>query len=446
VPFHKKAFEEKRMRIAVIGSGISGLSCANQLSLAGYDVSLFEANDYFGGHTHTVDVTVDGVTHGVDTGFLVFNHQTYPNLVQMLRTLGVETTATDMSFSVKMPVSGNRTLEWAGSNLDTVFAQRSNLLRPAFLGMLRDILRFHRQTVSMLRAGHLESCQDSLGEFLRLNGYGAAFRDWYLLPMAGCIWSCPTRQMLAFPLASFVRFCHNHGLLQVSDRPLWYTVTGGARRYVDKLLPVIPRRHRNTPVTSIVRPAHGNGMIQVDSLLGQEFFDHVVLASHSDQSLAMLRDADKAESEILGAVRYQPNRAVLHTDTSCLPQDEKTWSAWNYEGRGGPESRVCVHYLINKLQPLPFRQPILVSLNPVNEPDPGKVIAAFDYAHPVFDAAAVAAQGRLTEIQGRRNTWFAGAWTGYGFHEDGLRSGLAVARAIMHASQSSALAPAALAA
>ncbi|NEX64300.1 NAD(P)/FAD-dependent oxidoreductase [Noviherbaspirillum galbum] len=428
------------MKIAVIGSGISGLSCAYQLSLAGHEVSLFEANNYFGGHTHTVDVSMGGVTHGVDTGFLVFNHRTYPNLVRLLDLLGVDTTATDMSFSVKMPLSASRILEWAGTSLATVFAQRANLVRPAFLGMLRDILRFHRHTGELMRTGRLESQAGALGDFLRAHRYGDAFRDWYLLPMAGCIWSCPTQTMLSFPLASFVRFCHNHGLLQVNDRPQWYTVTGGARRYVEKLLPFIAHKYLRTPVVSIRRDPGEEGRgesVWVDTLQGRQRFDQVVLATHSDQSLRLLRDADRAECDILGAVRYQPNRAVLHADASCLPRDKQIWSAWNYEGARsnddmhGSASRVCVHYLINKLQPLPFREPVIVSLNPVSEPDPAKTFASFDYAHPVFDAAAVAAQARLGEVQGRRNTWFAGAWTGYGFHEDGLRSGMAVASAIM---------------
>ena len=418
------------MKIAVIGSGISGLSAAWQLSRDGHEVALFEAGSYFGGHTNTVDVTLDGVTHGVDTGFLVFNHRTYPNLVRLFDELGVHTTASDMSFAVKLPLPGGRWLEWAGSNLDTVFAQRRNLFSPRFLRMIADILRFNRQTTAMAQSeGALEAI--SLGDFLSKEAYSAEFRDWYLLPMAGCIWSCPTEQMLAFPLATFVRFCHNHGLIQVNDRPQWHTVTGGAKHYVQKMLPAIAHKFLNTPVREVTRLDHvGQQQVRVVTDSGTRLFDHAVLACHSDQSLAILKDASPAERQILSAVRYQPNHAVLHTDERCLPVLKKAWSAWNYETAGTAEPQVCVHYLLNRLQPLPFRQQVIVTLNPVSEIDPSSILAEFDYAHPVFDAAAIAAQQALPAIQGMRNTWFAGAWTGYGFHEDGLKSGLAVARDI----------------
>lgn len=421
------------MKIAVIGSGISGLSAAWQLSRDGHEVALYEAGQYFGGHTNTVDVDIDGQQFGVDTGFLVFNHRTYPNLVRLFEQLQVHTSASDMSFAVKMPMSssvGARTLEWAGSNLDTVFAQRRNLLSPRFWRMLRDILRFNRQTTEMaLTAGAMDEIP--LGEFLDANRYSTEFRDWYLLPMAGCIWSCPTEQMLAFPLATFVRFCHNHGLIQVSDRPQWHTVTGGARHYVKKMLDAIPQSYLNTAVTSVRRvPVGASYQVRIESSRGVQLVDHVVLATHSDQSLRMLQDASDAERGVLAAVGYQPNQAILHTDASCLPERRKAWSAWNYESTGIDESRVCVHYLLNKLQPLPVKTPVIVSLNPVHAPDPSKVLGRFDYAHPVFDGPAINAQRQLGLLQGERNTWFAGAWTGYGFHEDGLKSGLSVAAAI----------------
>ncbi len=418
------------MKIAVVGAGISGLSCAYRLTQGGHDVTLFEANGYFGGHTHTVDVTLDGQTHGVDTGFLVFNQNTYPNLVSLFDELNIPTASTDMSFSVKLPL-GNRQLEWAGGDLDAVFAQRRNLFSPRFLHMLRDILRFNQQTTAMAASGADLDSALSLGTFLDQNHYSAQFRAWYLLPMAGCIWSCPTEQMLAFPLSTFVRFCHNHGLLQVNGRPKWQTVRGGARQYVDKLLAGIGHTALHTPVTSVTRSTHtGHTRVTIEAAGVSQLFDHVVLASHSDQTLKLLQDATQKERELLGAIRYEPNRAVLHTDVRCLPKSRKTWSAWNYQSDNSPTPKVCVHYLINKLQPLPFKTPVIVSLNPVTEPDPACVIDQYDYAHPVFDAAAIRAQGQLELIQGQQNTWFAGAWTGYGFHEDGLKSGLAVACAI----------------
>ncbi|MFM7658587.1 MAG: NAD(P)/FAD-dependent oxidoreductase [Burkholderiaceae bacterium] len=421
------------MKIAVVGSGISGLSAAWQLSRDGHEVALYEAGDYFGGHTHTVDVDIDGQRFGVDTGFLVFNHRTYPNLVRLFEQLDVHTSASDMSFAVKMPMSsdvGSRTLEWAGSNLDTVFAQRRNLLSPRFWRMLRDIVRFNRQTTELaLTEGAMDEIP--LGDFLNENRYSTEFRDWYLLPMAGCIWSCPTEQMLAFPLATFVRFCHNHGLIQVNNRPQWHTVTGGARHYVEKMLAIIAHPYLSTAVTSVRRvPLGSSYQVRIESARGMQLYDHVVLAAHSDQSLKLLHDVSDAERAVLAAVGYQPNLAVLHTDASCLPQSRKAWSAWNYESAGPGEPNVCVHYLLNKLQPLPVKTPVIVSLNPIHAPDPGKVLASFDYAHPVFDGPAVDAQRKLRALQGQRNTWFAGAWTGYGFHEDGLKSGLSVAAAI----------------
>lgn len=417
------------MKIAVIGAGISGLSSAYRLVQAGADVTLYEAGSYFGGHSHTVDVDVDGFRFGVDTGFLVFNQRTYPKLIALFEELGVDSVGSDMSFSVKLPVAG-RTLEWAGSNLDTVFTQRRNLLNPRFLRMVRDILRFNKEA-TLLATGAGSMPAQSLGAFLSERRYSDEFRNWYLLPMAACIWSCPAGQMLAFPAASFIRFCHNHGLLQVSDRPQWRTVRGGSRVYVDKLLAAIPSRRLVMPVRSVTRaPQGGARSVRVETAAGAEQFDQVVLACHSDQALALLHDARDDERAVLGAIGYQPNRAVLHTDASCLPENRRAWSAWNYQSTASATPDVCVHYLINKLQPLPCQTPVIVSLNPIDQPDPRLVLGQFDYAHPVFDAAAVAAQGRLASLQGVQGTWFAGAWTGYGFHEDGLSSGLAVAGAL----------------
>jgi len=423
-------FEKPSKKIAVVGAGISGLSCAYRLVQAGHIVTLFEANDYFGGHTHTVDVTIDGISHGVDTGFLVFNHKTYPNLVSLFDELKVDTSASDMSFSVKLPLE-NRVLEWSGGNLNTVFAQRRNLFDPRFIRMLRDILRFNKATTKLATGPQDTLHELSLGDYLYRQDYSTEFINWYLLPMAGCIWSCPTAQMLSYPLYTFVRFCHNHGLLQVSDRPQWRTVKGGARQYVDKLLQGIPDKRLGDPVRSVRRNQVGHHMqILIESSSGSELYDHVVMAGHSDQSLRLLKDILPGEHRLLGAIGYQPNRAVLHTDASVLPNNKRTWSAWNYQSGNLSDPQVCVHYLINKLQPLPFVKPVIVSLNPIDEPHPSQVIDSFEYAHPVFDSAAISAQQDLPLLQGRHNTWFAGAWTGYGFHEDGLKSGLAVAQAI----------------
>jgi predicted NAD/FAD-binding protein len=416
------------MKIAVVGAGISGLACAYRLAQASIDVTLFESGAYFGGHSNTVDVALDGLSFGVDTGFLVFNDRTYPNLIALFDELAVETAPSDMSFSVRLPLPGGRTLEWAGASLDAVFAQRANLASPRFLRMLRDILRFNREASALARAGAIPAV--ALGAWLDERGYGAQFRTWYLLPMAACIWSCPPDQMLAFPLSAFVRFCDNHGLLQVSGRPQWRTVKGGSRHYVDKMTAAIPSRRLRTPVLSVRRGAGGPRAVRLETAAGCEYFDHVVMACHSDQALALLGDAGADERALLSAVRYQQNSAVLHTDASCLPARRKAWSAWNYQSSAAAEPRVCVHYLLNMLQPLPCSTPVIVSLNPIDDPAPAAVIARFDYAHPVFDEAAIAAQGRLASLQGTRNTWFAGAWTAYGFHEDGLKSGLAVAAAL----------------
>ncbi len=414
-------------RVAVVGAGIAGLAAAHALRERAH-VTLFEADARFGGHAHTVDVTLDGVTHGVDTGFLVFNHRTYPLLTRLFDELGVVTAPSDMSFSVQVP---DERLEWSGSNLTSVFVQKRNLLRPRFLAMLAQILRFNREATALATRGDDAALAEPVADFLARNGYGAAFRDWYLLPMIGCIWSCPTEQMLRFPIGTLIRFCHNHGLIQVNDRPQWYTVRGGSRHYVRRLLDQIADARAGCPVRRVRRvpPGAGDAGVWVDSAAGSERFDDVVLACHSDQALALLADATPAERELLGAIRYHANRAVLHTDASLLPRRRGAWAAWNYAraaDAGREQAQVCLHYLINRLQPLPWSTPVIVSLNPdpARAPDPGRVLGAFDYAHPVFDLDAVAAQKRLAEIQGRSHLWFCGAWTRYGFHEDGLASAL----------------------
>ena len=429
------------MRIAVVGSGIAGLAAAYQLRDHA-EVTLFEAGDYFGGHTHTVDVSLpagpkgETVTHGVDTGFLVFNERTYPQLIALFAELGIATAPSDMSFSVQSR-SGADALEWSGSNLNTVFAQRSNLVRPRFWGMLSDLLRFNALTTRMALEGSAESLQQPLGEFLDQHRFGQAFREAYFLPMMACIWSCPTRQMLEFPVSTMVRFCHNHGLLQISGRPQWHTVRGGARHYVDAILQGIPHKHLRSPVHRVQTLADGRVSLHLDT--GEAVFDKVVLACHSDQALALLDQPTAEEQRLLGAIRYQPNTAVLHTDVHQLPRRKAAWAAWNYE-RGAADSSgdagddapsVCLHYLLNRLQPLPWETPVIVSLNPLRPIDPRHALGRFDYAHPVFDLPAVAAQAQMDTIQGAQGRYFCGAWMGYGFHEDGLKAGRHAAQRLL---------------
>ena len=411
---------KRKQRIAVVGAGISGLASAWLLGRE-HQVTLFEAGSYLGGHTNTVDVHLEGKSHPVDTGFLVFNEKTYPNLIAMFDLLGVQSVETEMSFAVSLE---NPDIEWSGSSLATVFGQKRNLVRRQFWAMLSDILRFNRESVSWL-ALHPGN-KRSLRSFLEEGRYSAAFSEWYLLPMAAAIWSCPTGQMLDTPLATFVRFCQNHGLLQIFDRPLWRTVKGGGREYVQKIAAQLDDIRLACPVRAVTREA---GSLRVTHGAGSEHFDQVVMACHSDQSLAILGyAASDAQRVVLSNIRYQPNRAVLHTDRALLPRDEKLWSAWNYAaGSGQPgEQPVAVSYLINRLQPLPFKTPVVVTLNPTREPDPAKIIAEFDYAHPIFDGPAIAAQQRLADVQGDNGIWLAGAWGSYGFHEDGLKSALRV--------------------
>jgi len=424
-----------RMKLAIVGSGISGLAVAHTLKDHA-DITLFEAGDYFGGHTHTVDITLPTpkgpVTHGVDTGFLVFNERTYPNLINLFAELQVETAPSDMSFSVKVPGALNgKTLEWSGTDLNSVFAQRGNLVNPRFWRMLADVMRFNALCTRIAKEQRETELQQPLGDFLRTHKFSEPFRDWYFLPMLGCIWSCPTDQMLQFPVATMIRFCHNHGLIQVTNRPQWFSVVGGARHYVEKILAGVHDKRLNTPVRLIERDAQG---VRIITDGHAERFDQVVIATHTDQAMGMLREPSTDERSLLGAIRYQDNRAVLHTDASVLPANPKTWAAWNYERAASSEresSRVCLHYLLNRLQRIPFAQPVVVSLNPLQAIDPATVVGEYDYAHPVFDLAAIEAQKRLPSLQGQQHTWYAGAWTGYGFHEDGLKSGLQVCRALL---------------
>jgi predicted NAD/FAD-binding protein len=422
------------MKIAIVGSGISGLGCAHALLAEkshGVQITLYESSMRPGGHTNSVDVALDGTHYPVDTGFLVFNERTYPRLIRLFDELDVPVAASDMSFSVSLPINGlfgRRAVEWAGTDLAGVFAQRRNLASPAFMRMLADLLRFNRQA-TRIALGTEAAATVSLGEFLDRNRYSQPFRRMYLLPMAAAIWSCPMATMLAYPLQTFVRFCHNHGLLQIDDRPQWRTVRGGARQYVERIVRRIADVRLGDPVQRVSRDAR-TGKVLVVSSRGRDSFDQVVLAAHSDQSLRLLGDATEAERSVLASVGYQPNRAILHTDTRLMPATRRVWSSWNYLSDGSDEPNVSVTYWLNRLQPLPFTTPVFVSLNPLREPDPDAVLAEFDYAHPVFDADAIAAQQRLPQVQGSNRVWFAGAWTGYGFHEDGLKSGFAVAERV----------------
>ncbi|HEX5486193.1 MAG TPA: FAD-dependent oxidoreductase [Limnobacter sp.] len=419
---------QSKPKVAVIGGGISGLTAAYQLRDFA-DVTLFEANDYIGGHTNTVDIEVDGTPVSVDTGFLVYNERTYPNLIQLFKDLDVETVGSDMSFSVCLP---ELNLEWAGTNLNTVFAQRRNLFKPRFLRMLLDILKFNKEATSLVteagRAQLFEKLSNlSLGQYLDQEKYSKEFRDWYLVPMAAAIWSCPTEQMLAFPLATFVQFCHNHGLLQVENRPRWFTVKNGARNYVHKMLPHIPVVHASTPVSAVDTQS---GKPVVHSALGALEFDAVVMACHSDQAHSMLKGNEAQRAE-LSKVAYQPNVAYLHTDAALMPKTRSTWSSWNYLSDVlNPQPSVSVTYWSNSLQPLPVEKPIFVTLNPIIKPNPELVYREIHYSHPVFDLAAIEAQKALAHLQGLNGVYLAGAWMKYGFHEDGHTSGLNAADAL----------------
>ncbi|MBH9551697.1 NAD(P)/FAD-dependent oxidoreductase [Inhella gelatinilytica] len=412
-------------RVAIVGGGISGLGAAWALR-GRFELTLFEAEPRLGGHAHTVDWTQAGHSHGVDTGFLVFNERTYPLLQELFRQLAVPMARSDMSFSVQA-----QGLEWCGSDLNSVFAQRSNLLRPRFWSMLTELLRFNRECTALAERGDDQALAEPVGAFLDRRQFGAAFRELYLLPMVACIWSCPVQQMLAFPIGTLIRFCHNHGLLQVENRPQWFTVQGGSREYVRRLQVALPQTvcvRSAEPVLAVRRASEG---VWLQSPSGEQHFDAVILACHSDQALALLGDqARPAERAVLGAIRYQKNRAVLHGDADVLPSRTQAWAAWNFEAGPGDQP-VCLHYLINKLQPLPWQAPVVVSLNPRREPQgPAR---EFEYAHPVFDEGAVRAQSRLPELQGHHRVWFAGAWARYGFHEDGLWSGLQAAHALENA-------------
>jgi predicted NAD/FAD-binding protein len=412
------------LKIAVIGSGISGTGAAWLLSPE-HEVDLFEADDRLGGHAHTHDVLLGGSVVPADTGFMVYNERTYPNLIRFFERLGITHKESDMSFSVQCPGEG---IEWAGKNLDSIFAQRTNLVSPAFLRMLVDIVRFSGMAERLL---HDESVDPlTLGELLAREGLGKGFTDWYLIPMGSAIWSTPPGQMLGFPAKSFLRFCDNHGLLHISGKPQWRSVVGGSKTYVEAATSAISGEARvSAPVERVERRSDG---VIVQWPDGQERYDAVVIAAHANQALRMLADPSQSEREILGAFGASANDTVLHTDTSFLPSNERTHASWNYysEVAEMTAGRLSLTYYLNRLQPLGVDAPLLVTLNPVREPDPELVIGRIAYEHPLFSGQAIAAQGRLGDIQGTQRTWFTGAWQRYGFHEDGLLSAVRVAEAM----------------
>ena len=419
------------MRIAIIGSGIAGLTCAHVLGPA-HDVTLFEADDRLGGHSNTVTVTDPEVGEiGVDTGFIVHNDRNYPNLVRLFDELGVPVQDTEMSFGVTDRTTG---FTYRATNPATLFADKRNLIRVDMWRMLADIVRFYRAGNRLLDAADAQDSsvdlQQSIGEFLRVGRYSTAFRDLHLIPMGSSVWSADPATFDEFPAVSLLRFLKNHGLLSVGNRPQWRTVTGGSREYVRRVADRFAGEIRlATPVHSVVR---SDGGVVVTSSAGTERFDRAVFACHSDQALALLADPSPDEKEILGAIRYQPNRATLHTDVSVLSPFRAAWAAWNYDRPlpGEPSGRSTLTYDMTDLQRLAGARRYLVSLNSEHRIDPATIIAQFDYAHPVFDGPAMTAQTRFDEIDGVNATHFCGAYWGYGFHEDGMASGLRVCERI----------------
>lgn len=407
----------RRLRIAVIGSGIAGNVTAHRLHAAGHDIAVFEADDRVGGHTHTHRIELDGEVQHIDTGFIVYNDRTYPNFIALLDELGVASQASSMSFSVRNDGTG---LEYNGTSMNGLFAQRCNLVRPTFLGMLREILRFHREAPALLAETGAEI---TLGEFLAARGFGGRFVADYLVPMGASIWSTDPVRMVDFPARFFVRFLHNHGMLTVKDRPIWRVIRGGSARYVERLTAAWRDRiHLGCPVDLVRRMPEG---VQVH-VRGRppERFDHVFLACHADQALRMLADPSAAEREILGALPYLRNEAVLHTDTSLLPRRRRAWAAWNYHVLPGSGAGVALTYNMNILQGLRSRHTFCVTLNAGEHVDPRRVLRRMHYDHPLFTPASIAAQQRHGEISGVRRTHYCGAYWRYGFHEDGVVSAL----------------------
>lgn len=410
------------MRIAVIGTGISGSLVARLLSTQ-HEVTVFEANHYAGGHANTVDVTLSGKTYPVDTGFMVYNHRTYPNFCRLLEMLCIHSHPSDMSFSVSCSKTG---VEYQGSSLNGLFAQRSNLLRPSFLRMLSDITRFNRAGMSAVTEKSIAPGQ-TVGEILAALHVGDHFIQQYLIPMSAAIWSSTPGSILEFPAEFMLGFFANHGLMQLRDRPQWRTIRNGSRQYVEALLaPLASQVRLNSPVESVIRSRR---QVTVKAA-GQscEYFDEVVFASHADQCLSMLADPTPQEREILTAFPYQRNEAVLHTDTNCLPNCERAWASWNYHIQPGKDECASVTYDLSRLQNHRSPVPILLTLNESHRIDRHKILRTFDYYHPAYSLASIAAQRKFEQISGKNRTHFCGAYWGYGFHEDGVNSALAVAQ------------------
>lgn len=404
------------MRIAVIGTGIAGNVAAYYLAKK-HDVTVYEANSYIGGHTHTHDIDWAGKRYAVDTGFIVFNYWTYPKFTSLLEELGVEVQASDMSFSVKCEKTG---LEYNGTSLNTLFAQRRNFLRPSFYRMIGEILRFNRESPKLLQ----DDCdKTSLGDYLAANGYSSAFIEHYIIPMGSAIWSADPRQMQHFPARFFIRFFHNHGMLNVKDRPTWYVIKGGSREYVGKLIKGYRDRIRlNSRVVSVKR--HGTHVEIKTADHPSEKYDYVFIAGHSDQALQILADPSRAEREVLGAIPYQKNEAILHTDAGLLPKRRLAWAAWNYHIVPEDTGRASLTYNMNILQGLSSETPFCVTLNHTDAIDESRIIQRMEYDHPVFTQQGIAAQARHSEINGANRTFYCGAYWRNGFHEDGVVSAL----------------------
>ena len=404
------------MKLAIIGTGISGNVLAHYLC-RDHDITVYEENDYVGGHTHTHNICIDDESHRIDTGFIVFNRKTYPHFCQLLSDLGVASREATMSFSMRCEMSG---LEYSGTNLNGLFAQRRNLFKPSFYVMLRDIQRFNREAPMLLETNETDQ---SLGDYLAINQYSRQFIDNYIVPMGSAIWSCPQETMFKFPAHFFIRFFHNHGLLQITNRPQWYVIENGSDTYVQKL--IAPFKHTirlGSKVNRVIRHHSHVEVISADT--PAERYDYVFFACHSDQALDCIDRADTLETDILGAFPYQDNSAILHTDISVLPTAKRAWSSWNYLKRRTDQSDVSVTYNMNMLQGIESRNTYCVTLNNPTAIDESKIIRKLNYTHPIFTPAGIQAQGQHSALNGHRRCFYSGAYWRYGFHEDGVYSAL----------------------